>query len=64
MKQNARLTKKLESKSFGHIRSIPSLLNYFLSGPALTRRVGCQTQCLEDDGRQRSGLLLPRRALL
>jgi chromosome segregation ATPase len=40
-KQNARLTKKLESKSFGRIRNIPSFLNYFLSDPSLTRRVRC-----------------------
>jgi chromosome segregation ATPase len=40
-KQNARLTKKLESKSFDRIRNIPSFLNYFLSDPSLTRRVRC-----------------------
>jgi outer membrane murein-binding lipoprotein Lpp len=28
-KQNAQLTKKLESKSFGHIRNILSFLNHF-----------------------------------
>jgi hypothetical protein len=28
-KQNARLTKKLESKSFGRIRNIVSFLNHF-----------------------------------
>jgi hypothetical protein len=32
-KQNARLTKKLESKSFGRIRNIPSFLNYFFIWP-------------------------------
>jgi hypothetical protein len=63
-KQNARLTKKSKSKSFGHIRNIPSFLNYFLSSFALTRRVGCRTQCSDDDGGQHSGLLLPRRVPL
>jgi cell shape-determining protein MreC len=29
-KQNAQLTKKLESKSFGHIRNIPSVLIFFI----------------------------------
>jgi hypothetical protein len=55
-KQNAQLTKKLESKSFGRIRDIPSLLNYFLSNPALTHKVRCRAQHLEDDGRQHCGL--------
>jgi hypothetical protein len=61
-KQNARLTKKLDSTSFGHIRNIPSFLNYFLSSPALTQRVGCRTHP-KDDGGKHSGLLLPRRVL-
>jgi hypothetical protein len=57
-KQNAELTKKLDSKSFGRIRNMPSFLNHFLSGPALTHRVGCRAQRPEDDGGQHSGLLL------
>jgi hypothetical protein len=40
-KQNARLTKKLVSKSFGLIRNILSFWNYYLSGPTFTRRVRC-----------------------
>jgi hypothetical protein len=61
-KQNTQLTKKLESKSFGRIRDIPSFLNnfFYVFGPALTRRVRCRAQRLEDDGGQHSGLLLPR----
>jgi hypothetical protein len=59
MKQNAQLTKKLESKSFGRIRNIPSFLNHFLSDPTLTRRVRCRAQRPKDDGGQCSGLLLP-----
>jgi hypothetical protein len=44
-KQNAQLTKKLESKSFGCIRNIPLFLNYFFSGPTLTC-VGVNSQGL------------------
>jgi chromosome segregation ATPase len=63
-KQDAQRTKKLESKSLGRNRDIPSFLNYFLFDPALTRRVRCLAQCLEGNGGQRGGLLLPRRVLL
>jgi hypothetical protein len=52
-KQNTQLTKKLVSKSFGHIRDTPSFLNHFLSDPTLTHGVRCRPQRHEDDGGQR-----------
>jgi hypothetical protein len=63
-KQNAQLTKKLESKSFPRIKNILSFSNHFLSDPAPTHRVRCRAHCPKDDGGQCSGLLLPRQILL
>jgi hypothetical protein len=39
-KQNTQLNKKLESKSLGHIRTF---LNHFLTDPASTHRIRCQS---------------------
>jgi phage-related tail protein len=40
-KQNAQLTKKLESKSLGHIRTFYHPLNHFLTDPISTCRIRC-----------------------